>query len=50
MLRRGRLVRAEFADGKVQFFEGERGAERAVREEFPIEGERGAERMVREEG
>jgi len=35
---------------EVQYFEGEGGAERLVREEFPIEGERGAERLVREEG
>jgi ribosomal protein L35AE/L33A len=50
-----RMVRLEFSDGMVLYYEGERGAERMVRAEFMdgkvvyYEGERGAERMVRAE-
>jgi hypothetical protein len=54
--RKGRLVRVEFSDGRKQFYEGEKGAERKVRVEFPYgkkydfyEGEKGAERKVRVE-
>jgi hypothetical protein len=48
------LVRVACTDGKVQHFEGEKGAERLVREVLPdgcvkhYEGEKGAERLVRE--
>ena len=48
-------MRVEFPNGTVQYFEGERGAERMVRAEFAngsvqyYEGEQGAERNVRTE-
>jgi hypothetical protein len=51
----GRKVSTKWPDGRVTFYEGERGAERKVRDEFPdgrkhfYEGEKGAERMVRVE-
>ena len=46
-------MREEYPDGNVQYYEGERDAEKAVRTEFAddtvhyYEGEKGAERCVR---
>jgi hypothetical protein len=49
-------VRVEFADGTVNYYKGEKGAERLVRDAYAnglvqnYEGEKGAERLVRSEG